>query len=108
MATAAPIVGEPAAPSTVADPMRYRGAITKVAPVQADVVSWLLAAMHWGDCRHAYAPWRKPLHPPTGVVRRLSGIDVAEQSDHPRDILTKVAERRGAGRTAKPPISSQQ
>lgn len=69
--------------------------IITVARAQTNAAAWLLAAMHWCGCRHPDALWCKPLHPPTGVVRWLSGFDVVEQNDHPRDIMTKLAERVG-------------
>lgn len=69
--------------------------ISTVAPVQTNAAAWLFAAMHWCGCRHPEALWCKPLHPPTGVVRWLSGFDVVEQKDHPHDIMTTLAERVG-------------
>lgn len=41
--------------------------------------AWLLAAMHWGGCRHPAALHCEPLHPPTGVVRWLSMFDIRQQ-----------------------------
>ncbi|MGT2509468.1 hypothetical protein [Cupriavidus basilensis] len=69
--------------------------ISTVAPVQTNAAAWLFAAMHWCGCRHPEALWCKPLRPPTGVVRWLSGFDVVEQKDHPHDIMTTLAERVG-------------
>lgn len=69
--------------------------IIKMARAQANAAAWTLAAMHWCGCRHPEALWRQPLHPPTGLVCGLSGFDVLQQSQHPRDFMTKLAERIG-------------
>jgi hypothetical protein len=67
----------------------------KVAAAQINGAAWLLAAMYGNGCRHPNALWCTPLHPLTGVVRRLSSFDVVEQHEHSREILAKLADRVG-------------
>jgi hypothetical protein len=64
----------------------------KVLPAHADAAAWLLAAMHWCGCRHPAALNCKPLHPPTGIVRWLSGFELDQQVDCPREVISKLPE----------------
>ncbi|WP_213956729.1 MULTISPECIES: hypothetical protein [unclassified Variovorax] len=65
-------------------------ATIRVLPAHADAVAWLLAAMHWWGCRHPAALVCKPLHPPTGIVRWLSGFEVVQQVDCQREVISKL------------------
>jgi hypothetical protein len=61
-----------------------------LAPEHADAAAWILAAMHWCGCRHPAALRCKPLHPPTGLVRWLSGFDGWHQTERPTDIACRL------------------
>ncbi|MEJ8859153.1 hypothetical protein WKW79_31610 [Variovorax robiniae] len=65
-------------------------ATIKVLPDHADAAAWLLAAMHWWGCRHPAALACEPLHPPTGIVRWLSGFDVRQQVNSPREVISML------------------
>ena len=67
----------------------------RVPRAQTNATAWLLATMYWNGCRHPSALWCEPLHPATGVVRWLSGFDVVEQNEYPRDIMAQLAARVG-------------
>jgi hypothetical protein len=58
----------------------------EVTAAQKRGAAWLLAAMHWGGCRHPAALRCEPLHPPTGLVRWLSMFDVRQQVESAGEI----------------------
>lgn len=61
----------------------------KVRVTQADMpaLAWLLAAMYWRGFRHPAALNCTPLHPPTGLLRWLTGFTVQQQVDQRRQVL---------------------
>ena len=69
-----------------------RSATITVTPAHADAAAWLLAAMHWWGCRHPVALDRKPLHPPTGLLRWLNGFELVQQVDRPHEVISMLPE----------------
>lgn len=63
---------------------------------RADFGGWLLAAMHWNGCRHPAALRCEPLHPPTGLVRRLSMFEVGRQIECAGEIQVALVRRMAA------------
>ena len=58
----------------------------------AAAVGFVLVSMYWEGCRHPLSLFARPLHPPTGLVRWLTGFTVQEQVDHGRVLLTQLAQ----------------
>ncbi|MDO9095396.1 MAG: hypothetical protein Q8R98_03765 [Rubrivivax sp.] len=63
------------------------------APVRSVAANaFLLASMYWDGCRHPLSLFAAPLHPPTGLVRWLTGFSVHKQVEHGRLLLMQLAQ----------------
>jgi hypothetical protein len=62
------------------------------APVRSVAVNaFVLASMYWCGCSHPLTLFAAPLHPPTGLVRWLTGFSVQDQVEHGRLLLVQLA-----------------
>lgn len=54
-------------------------------------LAYVLASMHWRGCSLPNPLFGRPLHPPTGLVRWLSGFSVVDQVDSGQLLLEQLA-----------------
>jgi hypothetical protein len=67
--------------------------MTLRAPVRSVAANaFVLASMYWDGCRHPLSLFAAPLHPPTGLVRWLTGFSVQDQVEHGRLLLVQLAQ----------------
>lgn len=63
------------------------------APVSsAAATAFVLVSMYWHGCSHPLSLFAEPLHPPTGLVRWLTGFTVKDQVEHGVLLLTRLAQ----------------
>jgi hypothetical protein len=55
-----------------------------------DALAYVMALMHWRGCSIPGFLLRRPLHPPTGLVRWLSSFSVIDQVDNGQLLLEQL------------------
>jgi hypothetical protein len=75
----------------VVDHFPWQSPVFEVATITVNAAAWMLFAMYWSGSSHPASLFQKPLHPPTGLVRWVSGFRLEQQTTQADDIQRRLA-----------------
>jgi len=72
--------------NAVAEDFNWTNPVCEASALTSTAATWMLCAMYWCGVRHPASLHQKPLHPPTGLVRWISGFHTDQQATQAHEI----------------------
>ena len=70
----------------MAQRFNWTNPVCEASALNSAAAVWMLCAMYWCGVRHPASLCQKPLHPPTGLMRWISGFHTDQQAMQAREI----------------------